>query len=78
MFMVQLIGIVTRLIKLSQGKWIVITLFRSKLFLNTISDDSYIISQLRFPSPRLPKINIFTRKIKSINIDDLQHDIELK
>ena len=44
----------------------------TQTYSDTLSDHSYVISELRFPSPRLPKI------IKSINIDDFQHDIELK
>ena len=40
----------------------------TQTFSETFSDHSYIICELCFPSPKLPKINISTRKIKSIII----------
>ena len=50
----------------------------SKTFSDTLSDHSYIICELCFPSPVLPKINISTRKTKSIIIDNFKHDLQLK
>ena len=36
-------------------------IFSTQTYSDTLSDHSYVISELRFPSPRLPKINIWGR-----------------
>ena len=50
----------------------------TQFFSDTLSDHSYILCEICFSSPRLPKIQISSRNIKSVRIDEFVQDLQLQ